>query len=61
MGNTMKTKTMYEIREFGHKGSCYSRAMFGGRLVERSRALRIVKRLKRSGRDVKATTIKIAA
>ena len=57
----MKTVTRYEIREFGHKGSCYSRSLFNGRLVERQRAQRIAKRLKRSGRDVRIAAMKIAA
>lgn len=56
----MKTVTLYEIREYGQKGSCYSDFMFGGRLVERSRATKLVKRLKRSGRDVKMAPVKIA-
>ncbi len=57
----MKMITRYEIREFGHKGSCYSRIIFGGRLVERARAAKLVKRLKRAGRDVKMAAVKIAA
>lgn len=56
----MKTVTLYEIREFGIKGSIYSRPIFR-RVVDRKRAMKIVKRLKRSGRDVKASPIKIAA
>lgn len=56
-----KMITRYEIREFGYKGSCYSRSIFGGRLVERQRAAKLVKRLKRAGRDVKMSAVKIAA
>lgn len=56
----MKTITRYEIREFGVKGSIYSRPVFR-QVVDRQRAMKIVKRLKRSGRDVKASPIKISA
>lgn len=55
----MKTVTRYEIREFGINGSIFSCSVFR-RVVDRQRALKIVKRLKRSGRDVKASPIKIA-
>lgn len=58
MASTMNTIIRYEIREFGVKGSVYSRTVFR-RIVDRSRALKIVKRLKRSGRDVTASPIKI--
>lgn len=51
---------MYAIREFGYKGSCYSRPIFR-KLVDRSRALRIVKRLKRSGRDVICSPMMVSA
>lgn len=54
----MKTVTRYEIREFGIKGSVYSRPIFR-QVVERARALKIVKRMKRRGRDVVATPIRI--
>lgn len=57
----MKTITRYEIREFGYKGSCYSRTIFGGRLIERNRAQKIVRFLKKRGRDVKIAPIKLAA
>jgi hypothetical protein len=56
----MKTKTLYSIREYGINGSCYSKVIFGGRVIDRARAMRIVKRLKRAGRDVIAAPIKIA-
>ncbi len=59
-GGENSMKKLYEIREYGHKGSCYSRSIFR-QLVSRQRALRIVKRLKRSGRDVKATPVMVSA
>ena len=42
----MKTVTRYEIREF--TGTDFSRSM-GGKLRERSQALKLVKRLKKLG------------
>lgn len=50
--------TRYEIREFGIKGSIYSRPIFR-QLVERKRAMKIVKRLKSRGRDVIAVPMRI--
>lgn len=52
----MKTAIRYEIRSI--KGSEYSRSMFR-QLVERPRALRIIKRLKRSGITAIAAPMKI--
>lgn len=52
----MKIAIRYEIRSI--KGSEYSRRMFR-QLVERPRALRIIKRLKRSGVTAIAVPMKI--
>ena len=54
----MKTVIRYSINEFGFKGSCYSRPIFR-QVVERARALRIVKRLRKSGRDIVACKMTI--
>lgn len=53
---TMKTVTRYEIRET--TGNSYSRPIFR-QVVERARAQRIVKRLKKTGRTVFASPLKI--
>jgi hypothetical protein len=52
-----KTKNLYQVREF--IGNGYSKQL-GRRLRERTDALRIVRRLKKQGRDVLAAPIKIA-
>ena len=52
----MKTVTRYEIRET--TGNSYSRPIFR-QVVERARAQRIVKRLKKTGRTVFASPLKI--
>lgn len=54
----MKTKTLYEIREF--TGNEYSRPL-SAKLRDRSRALRLVRALKGRGRDVFAAPVKVAA
>lgn len=56
----MKTKKMYSIREFGIRGSVYSRPIFQ-RLVEHSRAKKIVKFLKKRGRDVIIAPVLVGA
>jgi hypothetical protein len=56
----MATRTMYQVRTFN--GSEYSRPVgFKTRLVERTQAQRIVKRLKRAGLAAYAAQIKVAA
>lgn len=55
---TTKTRTLYEVREF--VGNDYSKQL-GRRLRCRTDALRIVKTLKRSGRDVFAAPLKVNA
>lgn len=59
-GKTMKMIKRYEIREFGRKGSCYSHSIFR-RVVELQQGRKIVKRLKRSGRDVVLSPIMVSA
>lgn len=50
----LKTKkvALYEIRIYGINGSPYSRMLFSGRLIQRKRASKIVKFLKKRGKDV---------
>lgn len=56
-----KTRKLYSVRYFGRKGSCYSTAVgFKGRLLERSKALRIVRRLKASGVDAVAAPMSLS-
>ena len=55
----MKTVKRYEIR-IVRLGNVFSNST-NFRLYERSRALRIVKRLKRSGLDARAAVMTIAA
>lgn len=58
----MKTRKLYSVRYFGRKGSCYSSAVgFKGRLIERAKALRIVRRLKAAGIDAIAAPMSVAA
>ena len=58
----MKTRKLYSVRFFGHKGSCYSKPVgFKQRLIERSKALRIVRRLKAAGVDAVASQVAVAA
>ena len=52
----MRNVTRYEIRSIN--GNEYSRSMFR-QLVDRPRALRIIKRLKRSGITAIATPMKV--
>lgn len=60
--NTNKTRKLYSVRYFGRKGSCYSTAVgFKNRLVDRSRALRIVRRLKAFGVDATACQVTVRA
>ena len=56
----MKTIKRYEIREFAHNGACYSRPIFR-RVVDLAKGRKIVKRLKRSGRDVVLSPLMISA
>lgn len=57
-----KTRKLYSVAYFGKKGSCYSRPVgFKSRLLERAKALRIVKRLKASGVDAVANVVITAA
>jgi len=55
----MKTKAMYEIREFKNSTD-YSRAM-SAKLRNRQAATRLVKRLKKLGHDAFAAKLVIAA
>lgn len=58
----MKTRKLYSVRYFGRKGSCYSNTVgFKGRLMERTKALRIVRRLKASGVDAIAAPLTVSA
>lgn len=53
-----KTRNMYQVREF--IGNSYSKQL--GRLLrDRSDAMRIVKILKKQGREVFASPIRVAA
>ena len=52
-----KTRNMYQIREF--VGNSYSK-LLGRRLRERAAALRIVRMLKKQGREVIAVPMRIA-
>lgn len=52
-----KTRTLYQVREF--VGNDYSKQL-GRRLRCRTDALRIVKTLKRSGRNVFASALKVS-
>lgn len=56
----MKTKKLYSIREFGIGGSVYSRPIFQ-RLVENTRAKKIMKFLKKRGRDVIIAPVLVSA
>jgi len=56
--NMSKQVTRYQIREF--VGSDYSRQL-GRRLRTREQAVRIVKMLRKAGRDVFSAPMKIAA
>ena len=53
-----KMRNMYEVREF--VGGEYSKAL-GRRLRERADALRLVRLLKKQGREVFASPVKVAA
>lgn len=53
-----KMRNMYEVREF--IGEEYSKAL-GRRLRERSVALRLVRMLKKQGREVFASPVKVLA
>lgn len=53
-----KTRKLYEVREF--IGNDYSKTL-GRRLRERKDALRIVRLLKKQGREVFASPMSIAA
>lgn len=55
----MKTKAMYEIREYKSSTS-YSKSM-GRKLRNRKAAMRLVKRLKKMGHDAFAAKMTIAA
>jgi hypothetical protein len=55
----MKTKAMYEIREFKNSTE-YSKPM-SGKLRTRQAATRLVKRLKKMGHDAFANKMLIAA
>ena len=58
----MKTRKMYQVRYFGKKGSVYSTGVgFKCRLLDRARALRLVRRLKLSGVDAIASPVRVAA
>lgn len=54
----MKTVSLYEIREFF--GNEYSKPVFR-QIVERSRAAKIVKRLKKTGREVFMAKMEVRA
>lgn len=54
----MKQIIMYEIREFFHPNSCYSRLFFA-RLVTKLRAQKIAKFLTKRGRDVIIAPVKV--
>jgi len=53
-----KTRTMYQVREF--IGSNYSKQL-GWKLRDRSVAMRLVRLLKKQGRTVFASPLRIAA
>ena len=53
-----KTRNLYEVREF--VGNAYSQQL-GRRLRERTDALRLVRILKKQGRDVFASPLRVAA
>lgn len=53
-----KTRNLYEVREF--TGNNYSKQL-GRRLRERTDALRLVRLLKKQGRDVFAAPLKVSA
>jgi hypothetical protein len=53
-----KTRSLYQVREF--IGGDYSKQL-GLRLRERTDALRLVRLLKKQGRDVFAAPMKVAA
>lgn len=58
----MKTRKLYSVRYYGYKGSCFSKVVgFKGRLMERAKALRIVRRLKASGVDAIAAPLTVSA
>lgn len=58
----MKTRKLYSVRYFGYKGSIHSKTVgFKGRLMERAKALRIVRRLKAAGVDATAAALTVAA
>lgn len=52
-----KQQTLYAIREYA-PGRIYSKSIFR-KIVSRTRALRIVKRLKKAGRDVIASPMRV--
>lgn len=57
-----KQRKLYDVRYFGAKGSVYSRSVgLKGRLLERHAALRVVRRLKRSGVDAIAAPMLITS
>lgn len=57
-----KTRKLYSVAYFGKKSSCYSHPVgFKSRLLERAKALRVVKRLKKCGVDAVANPVQIAA
>lgn len=53
-----KTRSMYQVREF--VGACYSKQL-GRRLRSREDAARLVRILKKQGREVFASKMNIAA
>lgn len=60
-GKTMKTVTLYEIREYQYEGAGYSKVM-SSKLRDRKAATKLVKRLKKMGhKRVFASPIKVAA
>ncbi|MGU1391605.1 hypothetical protein ACSEUY_25680 [Pseudomonas aeruginosa] len=60
-GKTMKTVTLYEIREYQYEGAGYSKVM-SSKLRDRKAATKLVKRLKKMGhKRVFASPMKVAA
>lgn len=61
MTATSKTRKLYSVAYFGKNGSCYSRPVgFKMRLLDRAKAQRIVRRLKKCGVDAVANPVQIA-
>lgn len=57
----MKIVTLYEIRQFGIKGSCYSRTVLNGKLFDKASADKLVSRRLAKGQDVTASPVKVRA